>query len=154
MINNRRQLYWLLQTVGWSGYMFFVMLSAFVWDKVGTTHMLYAIFAASIGLLLSMAMRESYLLLWDTPSVKRSLLTILSVILTNGIWAFGKMYVYFKLYPGKETENLLGEYISWYTYSFFILLSWTGLYYGIRFYQEMQAVHRIQAAMNCLIASE
>ena len=64
---------------------------------------------------------------------------MLSVVVANGLWALGKCYVYFKLYPEREIENLLGEYISWYTYSFFILLSWTGLYYGIRFYQEMQA---------------
>ncbi len=31
------------------------------------------------------------------------------------------------------------EFVFWYSYSFFILWSWTGLYYGIRFYQEMQA---------------
>jgi two-component system LytT family sensor kinase len=139
VINNRRQLYWLLQVFGWSGYMFFVTLGAYAWHKVDMTHMLYAVIATAMGFLLSMGMRESFLRLWDAPTVKRALLTLLSVIVANGLWALGKFYGYFKLYPGKEIENYLGEYISWYTYSFFILLSWTGLYYGIRFYQEMQA---------------
>jgi LytS/YehU family sensor histidine kinase len=54
-------------------------------------------------------------------------------------WAFWKYYESYQLYHNKEVESFLGEYIYWCSYSFFILLSWTGLYYGIRFYQEMQA---------------
>ena len=60
-------------------------------------------------------------------------------MLSTGIWAFWKYYEMIDLYKHKEIENFFGEYVYWYSYSFFILLSWTGLYYGIRFYQEMQA---------------
>lgn len=138
VINNRRKLYWLLQIFGWSGYVFFIMLGALFWDKADTTHILYTVVAAALGLLLSMAMRESFLKIWDEPPVKRVLLTLLTVMVTTSLWALWKFYEFYQLYQHKEIENIFAEYIYWYSYSFFILLSWTGLYYGIRFYQEMQ----------------
>ncbi len=139
VINNRRQLYWLLQALGWSGYVFFVMSAALLWGKENSLHVAYTLVAATLGLLLSMAMRESFLAIWDVPPVKRSLLTLLTLMVATGIWTFWKFFEMQELYPDKEMDSLLAGYIYWYSYSFFILLSWTGLYYGIRFYQEMQA---------------
>ncbi len=139
VINNRRYLYWLLQIMGWSGYVFFIMLGALLWDKIDTIHILYTLFAAILGLLLSMAMRECFLMVWDMSPTKRVLFTLLSMNIAAGLWALWKFYEFYRLYYIKEIENVIAEYIYWYSYSFFILLSWTGLYYGIRFYQEMQA---------------
>ena len=139
VINDRRRLYWLLQAIGWTGYAFFVLLGAAFWDKADSVKIVYTAIAAILGLLLSMAMRESFLQVWEAPALRRSLQTIFTVMICTGLWAFWKFYEMIDLYKHKEIENFFGEYIYWYSYSFFILLSWTGLYYGIRFYQEMQA---------------
>jgi LytS/YehU family sensor histidine kinase len=139
VINDRRKLYWLLQTIGWSGYVFFVMAGALFWDKADSVKVVYTLAAAVLGLLCSMIMHRCYLKIWDKPAVPRSLYTLLTVVVASMFWAFWKYYESYQLYNHKEVENFFGEYIYWCSYSFFILLSWTGLYYGIRFYQEMQA---------------
>jgi len=139
VINDRRRLYWLLQILGWSGYAFFILLGALFWDKADSVKLLFTAVAAFLGLLISMAMRESFLRFWDAPPLKRAITTLLTVMVATGFWALWKYYEYYRLYHAKELDNFIGEYIYWYSYSFFILLSWTGLYYGIRFYQEMQA---------------
>lgn len=139
VINDRRQLYWLLQVLGWSGYAFFVFLGALIYEKVDLVNFLYMFVAAVLGLLLSMAMREAFRAIWDDAPVKRSLVTIMTVMVSTALWALWKFYQYYQLQHHKEITNLLAEYVYWYSYSFFIMLSWTGLYYGIRFYQEMQA---------------
>ena len=138
IINNRRRLYWFLQVLGWSGYVFFIMLGALLWDRHDGLHIAYTAIAAITGLLLSMAMREVFLKVWDKPPLVRFLSSLGAVMGATAIWAAWKFYEFFQLYTHKQIENLIAEYIYWYSYSFFILLSWTGLYYGIRFFQEMQ----------------
>jgi two-component system, LytTR family, sensor kinase len=149
VITNRRRLFWLLQITGWSGYVFFVMAGALFWDKADSIHAIYTVVAAILGLMLSMIMRECFLKIWDRQPVTRVLYSLLTVCLATGFWALWKFYEFYKLYHHKEIESLIGEYIYWYSYSFFIFLSWTGLYYGIRFYQEMQA----EREKSLLIAS-
>ncbi len=123
VINTRRQLYWLLQSTGWSGYVFFVMASAFFWSKGDSVHTVYTIVAAILGLLLSMIMRECYRKVWDRPPLIRMFYSFLTLSMTTGFWAMWKFYEYFQLYTHKKIENLIGEYVYWYSYSFFIFLS-------------------------------
>lgn len=139
VINDRRMLYWFLQSIGWSGYIFFVMAGAAVWGKLDSVKVLYTMVAAFLGFLCSMAMRKCYQQVWDKSALSRSLYTFLAISVATVFWAFWKFYESYQLYNHEKVENFFGEYIYWCSYSFFILLSWTGLYYGIRFYQEMQA---------------
>ncbi|MBT7951938.1 MAG: histidine kinase [Gammaproteobacteria bacterium] len=139
LINSRIRLYWLLQTIGWVGYVFFVMAGAAFWEKSDLAHLSYTLVAAVMGLLFSMGMRHCFHIIWDEPATKRLLYTLLIVAVPTGLWALWKFYVAKQLYHDKVIENFIAEYIYWYSYSFFIFLSWTGLYYGIRFYQEIQA---------------
>lgn len=138
VISNRYRLYWLLQACGWLGYMFFVQLGALLWDQSDAVHLAYTLVATLTGLLLSMAMREAFHKIWNKPPLPRGLLTLAAVMVATGLWALWKFYMFYKLYHHKEIENLAAEYIYWYSYSFFIFLSWAGLYYGVRFYQEIQ----------------
>ncbi len=138
-MSDRHKLYWLLQIGGWSGYVLFVLLGALAWEGTSLIYVFYTVVAAILGLLLSMAMRECFLKVWDKPPLSRALYTFLALALVTGLWALWKFFGFYQLHQGKEIENIFAEYVYWYSYSFFIFLSWTGLYYGIRFYQEMQA---------------
>ena len=88
-----------------------------------------------------MAMRESFHLIWNHPPVKRGILTLLSLGLASGIWSMWKYHVSYAIDPHTEIKNIYYECIAWYCYSFCILLSWTGLYYGIKFYKMVHAEH-------------
>ena len=130
--------YWSLQTVGWSGYTFFVLSSAFLLDKADTVHNIYIMFATSLGFLLSVVMHKGFKLIWDAPPVKQLLLSLLTVALITGLWSSWKFYVAMNLYHEFESGKMLTEYLYWYSYSFFIILSWAGLYYGIKYFKVAQ----------------
>jgi two-component sensor histidine kinase len=135
---NERYQYWTFQGIGWGGYVFFLLVSAFLYDRGDAVHTSYALAATLIGLMLSDAMHRVFKLVWDQPPIPRGLYTLLAVGVATGLWAFWKFYVYLDVYSYEkklEHASTLGEYMGWYTYSFFILLSWAGLYYGIKYYR-------------------
>ena len=141
LLADRRHQFWALNLFGWAGYGFLVVLSAFFWHKDTATQLLYAVFATAVGLLLSLVMRASFHRFWELPPVHRGLCSLLSVGLATGVWAWIKMFVFQQISVAAEDKgdkSAFGEFLGWYTYSFFILLSWAALYYGIRYYQMLQ----------------
>jgi LytS/YehU family sensor histidine kinase len=140
---SRRRQYWTLQAIGWSGYLFFLVAQAWATSSSNAVHTCYALAATLTGLLLSMGMHRVFNDTWDYAPVARAFSTLLSVGVATGLWAGWKFYVYLQIYPmkGHKEVNLFAEYLYWYSYSFFILLSWAGLYYGIKYYQMMKEEH-------------
>ena len=143
---SRQRQYWSLQTVGWSGYMFFLVAQSLASDKHDVSqavHGAYALGAMLTGLLLTMGMHRVFKLVWDRPPLTRALSTVMTVGVATGLWAAWKFYVYLQLNPADSDKDgsLLGAYLYWYSYSFFILLSWAGLYYGIKYYQMSKEEH-------------
>ncbi|GGY56453.1 hypothetical protein GCM10011297_31570 [Bacterioplanes sanyensis] len=117
-------------------------LGEFLWDKGdGSIAWQYPLFSLTTGLLLSWAMH---------PALKRSLswqgwwrwpFSIVCVALASALWSLAKMLVY-KARDGKLDDLSWIGYFSWFTYSFFIFLSWAGLYFGISFYRLWQQEQR------------
>jgi signal transduction histidine kinase len=142
---SRQRQYWALQTVGWSGYVFFLVAQALASggkEMSQSVYTLYALGAMLTGLLLTMAMHRVFKVAWDQPPVTRAVSTVLAVGVATGLWAGWKFYVYMQLSPHMdEKDSLLAQYLYWYSYSFFILLSWAGLYFGIKYYQMSKEEH-------------
>lgn len=137
--------YWFLQTAGWTGYAAFIMAESWVVKTLDRPYVLFTLAATLLGLLLTMAMREYFRLVWRYPAHKRWLLVLLSLGMATGIWSTWKLHVSTSITAHMESKNLLYEQIYeqmyWYSYSFCILLSWTGLYYGIKYYRLVQEEH-------------
>jgi len=137
LVNNRPYQFWALNLFGWAGYGFFVSLSAFLWQKNPGFQVFYAVFATLTGLVLSLMMRACYRRFWNFSPIYRGALSLVVVGVASGIWAYFKM-VAFMEGLGKSKHISLYEYFGWYSYSFFIILSWAALYFGIKFYQALQ----------------
>jgi len=140
---SRQRQYWALQTIGWSGYLFFLVAQAWANDGGDPVHTLYALVSTLTGMLLSMGMHRVFKDTWDHAPIARAVSTVIAVGIATGLWAGWKFYVYLQIYPpkGHKDISILAEYLYWYSYSFFILLSWAGLYYGIKYYQMMKEEH-------------
>ncbi len=143
---SRQRQYWALQAVGWSGYLFFLIAQTLASEKTDVTlavHCSYALGSTLTGVLLTMAMHRVFKLVWERPPVFRGMSTVLAVGMATGLWAGWKFYVYLQLYPPEHGKDmsLFAEYLFWYSYSFFILLSWAGLYFGIKYYQMNKDEH-------------
>lgn len=141
IMTERGYQFWALNLFGWTGYGFFVALSAFLWEKDLTFQIFYAGFSTLTGLLLSLVMRESFRKLWLMTPLARGLATLAVVGVVSGLWSYIKMIALMEG-MGKAEEINLTEYVGWYTYSFFIVLSWAALYFGIKYYQMLQEERR------------
>lgn len=141
IIRGNQWQYWFLQTIGWGTYAFLVSLQHWMLKENYAFSDVFTVIATLLGLLLTMAMRESFRLVWDYPPLKRGILTLLSLALASGIWSSWKQYVSYSIGPHTEIKNIYYDCISWYCFSFCILLSWTGLYYGIKYYKMVHAEH-------------
>ncbi|ASP38331.1 sensor histidine kinase [Bacterioplanes sanyensis] len=141
-LTSRRVQFWLCQAIGWLGYGFFVSLSEFLWDKDdGGIPWQYPLFSLITGLLLSWAMHPVLKRSLQWPGWWRWPASVLCVVVAAGIWSAAKMLVY-SVRHGKTEMLEWINYFSWFTYSFFILLSWAALYFGISFYRLWQQEQR------------
>jgi sensor histidine kinase YesM len=141
IVRSNRWHYWSLQATGWGAYAFFIMLQNWMLKEMNVSSVLFTMTATVLGLLLSMAMRESYRLIWNHPPVKRALLTLSSLGVASGIWSMWKLYVSYEISAHMEIKNIYYECLAWFCYSFCILLSWTALYYCIKYYKMVHAEH-------------
>lgn len=136
--SNRHYQFWALNLFGWMGYGSFVSLAAFLWKKDLVFQLFYAVFATITGLLISLVMRAYFRRFWNLEPLKRGLFTLFTVGVATGFWAYIKMVAFIDI-EGMEGHKKSGfsEYVGWYTYSFFILLSWAAIYFGIKYYQML-----------------
>ena len=135
--SRREYQYWALQSVGWGVYLFFIVISAVLYQKSDAVVVIYAVTAMVTGLLFSMIIREGLRLSWEKPAPVRGMLILLNVTLASIAWSFIKFYIALRMWGMEGSYRVSVEFLHWFSYSFCILTAWTGLYFGIRYYQMM-----------------
>lgn len=161
LCSDRLWQFWSLNLFGWAGYSLFSVLGAIIWQKDLGEQLYFVFLAVLTGFLLSLLMRVLFHRFWGAAPLRRGLLTLLVVGSASAIWSLFKLVYYYKLMEilgcddpickEKMSNNEswgFRELLSWYTYSFFILLCWAALYYGIKFYQALQEEKRRLAAVT------
>ena len=143
---SRSRLFWVLHTAGWTGYWLAANASAFLHDK-GPTYLWILAGITACGFLLTLPLRLLFRKVWG-----RSPLVIGSAVLLGSyaiaiIWRILINTAYMTwLEPDWKPEGFL-ERISNVMYSFYIVLCWSGLYFGIKYYQQLQEqTERVLAA--------
>jgi len=137
LMAKQRAQYWALQVFGWLGYGFFVELKAIFWEEHPVMQLSYAAMATLTGLVFSMLLRRWFHHVWSDPPLKRALLALVGVSVATALWSAIKMQAYFYQFEASGRLSLIEEFVAWYTYSFFIILSWAGLYFGIKYYRAL-----------------
>ncbi len=135
---NRNALFWVLHTAGWIAYALTQHFGALLYAKPPGYHAVIAI-AALAGFLLSLPLRYFYRRLWG-----RSPLTIVA-------GAFAGCYivalalrmviniVYQQLVEPDWVMRTRFEIFGGALSSAYLLLCWTGLYFGFKYYESLQA---------------
>ncbi len=137
LIRDRGRLFWVLNIAGWSGYVLTAYLGALAHEKPDS-YIAVILAMAVAGFLLTIPMRLLYRRLWE-----RSPVTIgAGVIVTSYFLAFGWRWFSNTLYHewvkgGWQPEGLM-DYVGGVMGSFYVLLCWSGLYFGIKYYQQLQ----------------
>ena len=137
LLNDRGRLFWILNIAGWSGYVLTAYLGALVHEKPDT-YIAVLVATAFLGFLLTIPMRWLYHRLWSRPPIVISF----SILVNCYILALGWRYVhnnwYFDWVKGGWQPEEFMDYVSGVMGSFYVLLCWSGLYFGIKYYMQLQ----------------
>jgi len=137
LFRDRGRLFWILNIAGWTGYTLAAWLGALAHEK---PEAYFAVIAATAlaGLIITLPMRWVYRQLWF-----RSPLTLaIGMIVTSYVIALGWRWIHNVLYydwvkNSWQPEQLM-DYVGGVLGYFYILLCWSGLYVGIKYYQQLQ----------------
>ena len=148
---NRSLLFWGLHTLGWSAYLITQYLGALLYEKpVG--YMWVVAIAALGGFLLSAPLRYLYRWLWN----KRPLVIVPCVLAAAWMTALGWRVVINYSYARLVEDWMAKE--PWYGIfsgtlsSTYLLLCWSGLYFGIKYYETLQEER--EAALKALALAQ
>ena len=138
LFRNRNRLFWILNVSGWAGYLIAGWLGALAHEKSESYFDLLSAVAV-IGFVASIGMRYLYRTLWS-----RSIVTLgVGMLLTSYVVALGWRVIHNLLYwdwvkHGWRPDDDWMYYISSVLGSFYVTLCWSGLYFGIKYYLQLQ----------------
>jgi len=137
LFQNRNRLFWALNISGWAGYLIAAWLGALAHEKPESYFALVAATALA-AFVATIPMRYLYRRLWNA-----SVLTLgAGMLLTSYVVALGWRWLhnlwYWDWVKGGWRPEELVDYVSGIMGSFYILLCWSGLYFGIKYYQQLQ----------------
>jgi len=136
-VRNRNRLFWTLNIGGWSGYVLAAWLGALTHGKPDA-YVAVVVAAAAIGFLLSIPLRLIYNRLWSRPLLQRAAIMMAVCYLLALGWRTLINTLYFEWVEEAWQPERWTDYIGGVLGSFYVLLCWSGLYFGIKYYQELQ----------------
>ncbi|MFT5521784.1 MAG: two-component system LytT family sensor kinase [Enterobacterales bacterium] len=137
LLENQKNLFWFLHFSGWLGYGVITWIGARAHDVPSAYN--YVILATVItGFFLSLALRYMFHYCQTLQPVYTGLLSITSCYLVTIPWIFSKNWSKFYYYKGGWYPDSIFQYLGGITASFYIILLWAGLYYGIKYYRMLQ----------------
>ena len=141
LVRDRGRLFWILNFSGWTGYTLAAWLGALAHEKP-EAYVLVIIGTAIIGLVITIFLRLIYRELWS-----RSLPTlVIGVLAASYVFSFGWQWLHNIMYwdwvkNSWRPEHVM-DFVSGILGSFYILLCWSGLYFGIKYYHMLQEERR------------
>src|SRR5262245_34766614 len=138
-LDSRELQFWTVQWVGWAAWAF---ASGIGWiysmDKPDRPHvvLLYT-WAASVGVAVTTVLRYVYRALWTRPLKLRITVAVILSYLMGGLWQAAKNIAVLEILDEFEPMGWLG-YFEGIQVSFYVMLLWSGLYFGIKYYQMLQ----------------
>lgn len=138
---NPKKLFWLLQTIGWGGFIILNYVQGLAWEMKSDyflPSLLYGIF----GFLLTLLLRPVYRRLWKLPPISIIFAVVAASIIAAGIFDAYKTTIYLWAYPDCDCQPQ-----SWYNYikafplSLYVILAWSSLYFAIKSWRTAQQQH-------------
>lgn len=137
---NRNLRFWLCQIGGWLGYSLVTFFSITLVDNnISWPHLGHISLSAILGILTTWPLRPLYRTTFDFPLLYRLLIAGLAVLILSGVWTVSRVLV-FAWVVGEPA--IWDEVNYWYFGSLFVFLSWSVLYYGIKYAELLTVEHQ------------
>lgn len=137
---DRRVQFWGLQLLGWTGWVTLFAIRDLYWGQpLERTTLL--IVDAIAGFLLTTSLRYFYLAIWERPVYQRIICILIGSYLMAAIWQpvkNGSQFYYYDDFKAVEEYGQLAYFSGIIGYSYFLILGWSGLYFGLKFYRLLQ----------------
>lgn len=137
IFRDRGRLFWILNIAGWAGYMATAWLGALAHEKPESYFAVIVATAVS-GFLLTLPMRWLLRRLWESSLLKLATTMIVACYVLAFGWRWLQNFLYYDWVKQSWQPEHLMDYVSGVMGSFYILLCWSGLYFGIKYYQRLQ----------------
>lgn len=137
LLSDRRRLFWILNTGGWIGYGLAAYLGALVYEKPDAYFLVIGT-AAVTGFLLTLPLRLFYRRLWPRSPVVIAAGVVAACYLLALAWRVVVNQSYWTLIKDGWQPTAITDYVGGVMGSFYILLCWSGLYFGIKYYRMLQ----------------
>jgi signal transduction histidine kinase len=137
LLENRNRLFWLAHTAGWFGFAFVHYLGSLLHD-LRDIFVVIIFLNAYAGWLFTVPLRYLYRRVWKLPPVKMAFIVILASYFTGVLWQVVKNINYWEIYKHGYKPDFLLMYTQSSVWSFYIILSWSVLYFSTKYYQMLQ----------------
>lgn len=137
LIRDKDKLFWLLQTTGWFGFALVHYLGSLL-HNFRDIFIVIIFLNAYSGWLLTVPLRYIYRYVWNLKPLQIALSLVVVSYITGVVWQIIKNLNYWEIYKhGYRPENLI-YYTEFSLWSFYIVISWSVLYFGLKYYQMLQ----------------
>jgi len=137
LLRDRGRLFWILNISGWSGYALAAWLGALAHEK---PEAYFAVIVASAvsGFLATLMLRSLYQKLWSRSVAVLGTATLVTCYVIAFFWQWLRNVLYYDWVKNDWQPEHLMDYVGGVMGSFYIMLCWSGLYFGIKYYQQLQ----------------
>lgn len=136
-LEDRNKMFWLLQIAGWLGYAFVQYMGSLM-HEMREIWVVIVLLGAYGGFLLTVPMRYIYRSIWHVHPMFQVLVVLLCSYFAAATWAVIDNLTNWEIYKfGFRPTNLL-FYFQLTVGKFYIMLTWSGLYFVIKYYQLLQ----------------
>ncbi len=137
LVDNRQRFFWVLQIAGWFGY----ALVNYIGSKVFEMRDIYVfviLLNAYAGCLMTVPLRYLYRRVWNAKPWTLVLVVFTASYLTGTLWSVVQKFNLWEIYRhGYRPEEWI-NYFKQGLDSVYIILCWSGLYFGVKYYQLLQ----------------
>jgi two-component system, LytTR family, sensor kinase len=130
--DDKNRAFWILQSIGWSGYFFLRSLSGFA-NSMGWIWLVHTLLLTATGYSLTLLMASLFRRLIKMRPMWTLALSLLAVMLASSAFSIIETWSYATFL--KPTSKPVGvEYFGAILLNFSLLAAWTALYYGINYF--------------------
>ena len=131
-----RRSFWPLQIGGWLGY-FALNFTAALGEGKEPWYVLSSLSVTACGFLVTSVLRQGYKSIWHLQGVRMVASAAAMLFVAAIVQATAYVNILFRFCNDCDVHSVFG-YLWYFASMFYLLLSWSGLYFGIKFSRQLQ----------------
>ncbi len=137
LFRDRGRLFWILNVAGWTGYTMAAWLGALAHEKP-ESYFAVIVATAVTGFLATIPMRWIYRRLWPRSVAALAVGMLVTCYVISFGWRWLQNFLYYDWVKRNWQPEHVMDFVSGVMGSFYVMLCWSGLYFGIKYYRQLQ----------------